>query len=449
MKPLDLLYVRPTAFDIDIEMTQCRDEGKDTTSLEEQAEKLKGLNLAEDSNILLVEKFYDAAAKLPTVSGYQYQEPSDLESIQLLRNCAGNISVCKLDEEQLFEQVYGAWLGRIAGCMLGKPVEGVKDYSKIKKYLEAQGRWPLSDYFSIQADDILRENCGLNYDWKNCSIEGITCGVEDDDTNYTTTGFAIYKSYGPDFTQSDVALFWLLNIPVLHTYTAERVAYRNLLNLITPPISGSYRNPYREWIGAQIRADFWGYICPGDSTRAAEYAWRDASISHVKNGIYGEMWVAAMLAAAYTTDDIETVIRAGLSEIPSTSRLYQSIELVISQYHKGLSYEDAVADLRSKWDESSQHDWCHTISNAMIVAIALLWGAGDFTKTLGYAVMAGFDTDCNGATAGSVLGLMLGASALPNNWIEPLQDTLQTGVAGYYSVKISDLARETVAMMSI
>jgi ADP-ribosylglycohydrolase len=209
-----------------------------------------------------------------------------------------------------------------------------------------------------------------------------------------------------------------------------------------------HRNVFREWIGAQIRGDFFGYVSPAKLEQAADYAWRDACISHVKNGIYGEMWVAAMLASAYVTDDIETIIRAGLSQIPARSRLTESIEGVIDQYHRKLSYEEVIDDLHSKWNEGFQHDWCHTISNAMIVSIALLWGEKDFTRTLGYAVMPGFDTDCNGATSGSILGLVLGAKALPEKWVKPLNDTLDTGIAGRHRVKISDLARETIELMA-
>src|SRR5438045_415981 len=139
---------------------------------------------------------------------------------------------------------------------------------------------------------------------------------EDDDLNYTVCGLAIVEKYGREFTPENVAEFWLQNLPLLHTCTAERVAYKNFTNNIMPPDSAIHRNPYREWIGAQIRADFWGYINPGDPQAAAEMASRDACVSHVKNGVSGEMWVAAMVAAAFTTDDINEIIEAGLAQIP-------------------------------------------------------------------------------------------------------------------------------------
>jgi len=142
-----------------------------------------------------------------------------------------------------------------------------------------------------------------------------------------------------------------------------------------------------------------------------------------------------------------TVIRAGLAEIPSTSRLTERLEGVLALHAAGKSYDEAIARVRERWDENRGHDWCHTISNAELVAIALLWGAKDFEQTICLAVMPGFDTDCNGATAGSVLGLMLGADALPAKWIAPLNDTLLTGVAGFHKVSLSQMADETVALI--
>jgi len=78
---------------------------------------------------------------------------------------------------------------------------------------------------------------------------------EDDDTNYTLLALKLVEQYGRDFTPDDVAESWLMNLPLLHVCTAERVAYINLAQSLYPPQSASYRNPYREWIGAQIRGD--------------------------------------------------------------------------------------------------------------------------------------------------------------------------------------------------
>ena len=268
--------------------------------------------------------------------------------------------------------------------------------------------------------------------------------VEDDDTNYTVTGFGIVKRGGRDFTPADVGSYWLQEIPILHTCTAERTSYRSLCMGIPPPASASYRNPFREWIGAQIRADYFGYANPGNPARAAEWAWRDACISHVGNGIYGEMWVAAMLAAAYVEKDMVRIIRAGLAQIPAKSRLREDVEMVLNLYETGIRYEDAVEFVHAQWKEASFHDWCHTNSNAQIVAIGLLYGGDDFGLAIARAVMPGFDTDCNGATVGSIWGVRYGVNALPSLWTRPIKNRLRTGVAGYHDVAIDKLANEMV-----
>src|SRR5205823_6635998 len=131
--------------------------------------------------------------------------------------------------------------------------------------------------------------------------------------------------YGPDFTAAHVGHAWQMKLPYLLVYTAERVAYRNLVDGLTPPETASYRNPYREWIGAQIRADLRGWACPGAPERAAELAFRDAALSHVKNGIYGEMFFAAAIAAAFATESVEKALDVGLSEIPANCRFAEAI----------------------------------------------------------------------------------------------------------------------------
>ncbi|HLJ56573.1 MAG TPA: ADP-ribosylglycohydrolase family protein, partial [Chthonomonadaceae bacterium] len=431
------------------ERRQCEEEGRDLASVTAEFERVLALDLSDPASQSAAESLLDATVRLPLRAGFAFDEPSDLEAIRAARpSDRPALPALALSEPELADRLYGAWAGRCCGCLLGKPVEGWRR-DRMWGYLKDLGRWPLSDYFRY---DAATPEAREKYQMRDASAGGtfvdlVDAMPEDDDTNYTTTGLAILKRYGPAFTPADVATFWLNNIPILRTCTAERVAYRNLCLLVPPPASAAHRNPYREWIGAQIRADFWGYAAPGNPELAAEFAWRDASISHVKNGIYGEMWAAAMTAAAFVTPDIPTIIRAGLAEIPAKSRLADAIESVLEWHELEIDYDTASYRVHEMWKEDRAHDWCHTISNAMIVAIGLLWGERDYGKSICRAVQTCFDTDCNGATVGSILGILHGRAALPARWIDPIHDTLHTGVAGYHTVKLADLARETAEIV--
>jgi len=442
--------------DLQIERSECLDEGKDLSALESEFAALDVPELVESP--ALQERavaLLDRTALLPVRGDYLFVEPSRPEDIRRQRGESVAMPGTALGEAAILDKVHGAWTGRCCGCMLGKPVEG-RLRIEIEKYLRSQGRWPLDGYFSNRADEALRAELRLPPREAPLWAETMTRMVEDDDLNYTVVGLALTKRHGRDLLPAQVLDFWLHHIPYFHTYTAERAAYASAIAGVPAPdaagdvpgpfSTATWRNPYREWIGAQIRADFFGYCHPGRPDRAAATAWRDAAASHVKNGIYGEMWVAAMLAAAWVSDDIDMVIRAGLAQVPRRSRLVRDLEQVLAWRREGRSHEDVVAAIHETWDENFRHHWCHTNSNAQIVAAALLWGEHDFGRTLCLAVGPGFDTDCNGATAGSVLGLMLGRRALPPQWTEPLRDTLATGVAGYYDVKLIDVARQTVEL---
>ncbi len=441
------LYVSHT--DVQTELRQGREEGKPIDELSAAVERLLTLPLDDPEGHPQAQReaemFLDRAAALPIEAAYRFYEPSDLAGIRAERP-ESRPSLPELDTapEVLLDQVYGAWRGRVCGCLLGKPVEGWKR-PRMWGYLRDTGRFPLDGYFSLDAPEpVLR-----TYDVRpeRCFIETVSAMPEDDDTNYTTTGLAITARHGRGFTPEHVAAFWMQEIPILHTCTAERVAYRNFTLGISPPNSAVHRNPYREWIGAQIRADFWGYLAAGNPELAAEYAWRDACISHVKNGIYGEMWAAAMIAAAFVSRDIRIILEAGLGQIPRRCRLAEGVRRVMSDHDLGVDYNAAVENIHARWDENRAHDWCHTISNAEIVALGLLYGKGEFGATLTRAVQPCFDTDCNGATVGSIIGIIQGAAAIPVAWHAPFQDTLLTGVAGYHRVGLRALAEETCRMI--
>lgn len=435
------LYIRDD--DIRVERKQCEDEGKNVSPLSEAFESVLSLDLEKFENQPKAMELLDKTTELPIRTDYPYKEPSDLEGIRCEAAGVEKVSLptLTLGKDALFDKVYGAWLGRVCGCLLGKPVEGWEHHRQWGM-LKDSGRYPLSDYFSINIPKEIIEKYNVNKEAP--FIENVRCMPVDDDTNYTVIGLEIMKKHGADFTPCDIATYWMGNIPINQTATAERLAYRNLSLLIPPPQSATFRNPYREWIGAQIRADFFGYACPGNPSRAAALAWRDASISHIKNGIYGEMWAAAMIAAAFVTNDIPTIIKAGLSQIPERCRLAEYINKVFKWREDDLPYEKTLERIHRLWDEKFSHDLVHVISNAMIVAIGLLWGENDFEKTLCRAVQAAFDTDCNGATVGSIIGAILGSKNIPQKWTAPLNDTLKTSLSERGEVKISQLARETI-----
>jgi ADP-ribosylglycohydrolase len=429
--------------DLQTERLQCLQEGKNLTHLEAEFKRVEGLNLEDQKNQSVAQELIDKTILQPIRDDYTHIEPSGLDEIHAVRP-KREPKEFNLLKTGLFDKIYGAWLGRVTGCLLGKPVETWRS-PRLWGYLKDTGQYPLREYISVEASDEILRKYDVNRE--GCFIENVDHMPEDDDTNYTTINLAVMKKHGRSFTPLNVANLWLQEMSILHTFTAERVAYRNLCLLIPPPASATHRNPYREWIGAQIRADFWGYSAPGNPELAAEYAWRDACVSHVKNGIYGEMWAAAMIATAFSTDNIFEIIESGLAQIPDSSRLSEEVRDMMNWRKEGIAYDDAVKRIHTIWDENKAHDWCHTISNARIVALGLLWGDGDFWESITKAVQPGFDTDCNGATVGSIMGIITGASNIPKKWIAPFKDTLETGVSGYHRVKIKAMAEETLNLI--
>jgi ADP-ribosylglycohydrolase len=418
------------------EITQRQEEGYDTAAAVDTLSRLA------DSDASGLESLELQLAGLKLAPEIEAREPSDLAGIQALRPQASHRYDLSFGEDELLDWITGAWFGRAAGCLLGKPCEGWQ-HDAIRSYLEAAEIYPLDDYFPL----VLPDRAGLGKRVPANWLRGqVSLAPRDDDTDYTILGLHLLEDYGPSFTTRQVADEWLRHLPYMQVYTAERVAYANLVDGLEPPATALYRNPYREWIGAQIRADAFGYVNPGNPEAAAAMAYRDAALSHVKNGIYGEMWVAACLAAAFVEADPEAIILAGLAEIPSNCRLAQALRQTVAWCNEDPDWE-------TTWQKVNQHyghyHTVHTINNACAVALALLHGSLDFGDSITIAVMCGWDTDCNGATVGSILGAVLGLSQLPEEWILPLNDTIESAVQGFSRCTISSLAERTLAQAKV
>ncbi len=433
--------------DLFIEFEQCLGEGREVESYRATVEaicKMDGDALFR--NEAWIEEVGASMASAPIRADWKYVEPSDLPGIFAEAPAEKPVIGEVPADDVLMNKLSGAWIGRIAGCLLGKPVEGWRT-NVMYPVLKATDNYPMNRYIcQKEFSDELVQQYGLNR--HACFADNVgDASPVDDDTNYTTFAMKLVENYGKNFTPSDVMEGWMRWIPILATCTAERAAYRNGAMGLLPPETATYKNPYREWIGAQIRGDFFGYVNPGDPETAADMAFRDASISHVKNGIYGEMYIAAMIAAAAVCDDIRTVIETGLAYIPAKSRLTEDVRYVIGLYDAGTSALDMIDAIHKKYNEHSAHDWCSTIANAMIVTMALLCGERDFGTSICLAVQAAFDTDCNGATVGSILGIMLGEEGIDPYWYEVFHKAVYTSIEGYNRVDVDFLAKRTMELI--
>ncbi|MGW4496214.1 ADP-ribosylglycohydrolase family protein [Streptomyces sp. NPDC004376] len=337
-----------------------------------------------------------------------------------------------------------AWLGRAAGCLLGKPVEKLP-LDGIRALAEAAGNRPLTTWFTakgVPAELLAR------HPWNRRSAgtslaENIDGMPEDDDLNYPLLGLLLLRRHGRAFTTEQVAALWLDELPPGRTFTAERVAFRNLLDGIEPPRTARYRNPFREWIGALIRADIHGWTHPGDPAAAAEQAYRDAVLTHTANGVYAAVFTAAVLAAAATgTHDVHACLRTGRTVVPDRSRLAGALDHAVQLAHEHDDFDDVVDQLHARYDAT--HHWVHALPNTALIAAALTHADGDFSGSICRAVSGGWDTDSNGATAGSIAGLLAGSpEALPERWRAPLKNRLATSVADFDGTGFDTLAHLT------
>ncbi|WP_369270416.1 ADP-ribosylglycohydrolase family protein [Streptomyces sp. R11] len=339
-----------------------------------------------------------------------------------------------------------AWLGRAVGCLLGKPVEKLP-LEAIRQLAASTGNWPLSTYFTARGvpEDLLTAHPWNRRSATTSLAENIDGMPEDDDLNYPLLNLLLLQRHGKTFTTTDVARLWLDELPPGRTFTAERIAHRNLLLGIEPPQTARHRNPFREWIGALIRADVHGWTNPGDPAAAAEQAHRDATLTHTANGVYAAMFTAAVIAQAATATgarDIHACLRTGLTVIPPSSRLAEAIHRAVrlARTHEG--FDTVVDELHAA--HAHTHHWVHAIPNTALIAAALTHADGDFTGSICRAVSGGWDTDSNGATAGSIAALLAGTpTALPDRWTAPLKNRLATSVADFNGTGFDTLARLT------
>lgn len=430
---------------------QARDEGRNVMHLKDVCREIQSRFYSDDRQDTLND--FDVACALerelreaPIAETYEYVEPSDYGEI-LKERPEKDRTTCSVSDETAKKHILGGWTGRIVGCLLGKPLEFWK-CKPLNEMLKATDNYPVSRYVSskdfnpelIKKYNIKTGSPLRTQPWID-EIDGYA--PADDDTNYTILNLRLMEVFGYDFDPGDVLYAWINWVPAGICCTAERVAYKNVLAGLSAPATATFQNPYREWVGAQIRAEVFGWVNPGDTVAAAEAAFRDASVSHTRNGIYGEMFTAAMIAAAMHCTDVRAIIEAGLAEIPQNSRLAKAVRSVLAEYDSGMTLEQSIEKLHSLHDENNIFEWCHIIPNEKIVVLSLLHSEGDFTRAIGNCVQFAFDTDSNAAVVGAVMGTLLGSEGIDEKWTAPICGLVGSTVLDEHMNRIEDLAERT------
>ena len=313
-------------------------------------------------------------------------------------------------KEDYIEQIYAGWLGKIIGIRLGAPVEGWT-YQKIRDiYGELRG-YPVS-YKNFAADD---DSNGPLFYLRALEDSGKGTGLEPQDVGNALLNYAPYEH----------GFFWWGG----YGNSTEHTAYLNLYHGIPAPQSGSIRqngSTVAEQIGGQIFIDTWGLVCPGEPDRAALFAKNAASVTHDGNGVYGGIFVAVCESYAFVEKDIRKVIEKGLSYIPSDCEYSRAVRDIMAFYdRRPQDWRECFDYIHDNWGYDRYPGNCHIIPNICVMILGLLYGQGDFSRTLLITTMCGWDTDCNAGNVGALMGVICGLDGIDyDTWRRPINDFL-------------------------
>jgi ADP-ribosylglycohydrolase len=317
------------------------------------------------------------------------------------------MSTVKLDYQDYYSKVLGGWLGKFIGGTIGGPVEGQKEVHRFEYYSETP-----------------------------------TIALENDENDFQLTWLHALQTRGLYLTSNDLIEEWLQHL--VYPYCEYGYAVKNFRRGIMPPVSGWFNNRYfKECMGCPVRSEIWGFVCPGNPKLAAEYAWMDATLDHAEASVWAEVFLAAIDSMVFFESDIRKLLQIGLDAVPSDSQFAQCINDAIRWHDEGHGWLEARRFLLDKYGSP---DFTSALQNLGITALALIYGGGDFEKTMLIAANCGYDSDCTCATAGAIVGAVLGADGIPSKWKDPLNDRFKPGgdlVGLERENRLSTLAEET------
>ena len=312
----------------------------------------------------------------------------------------------RLDLNTYRDKVMGCWMGKNIGGTLGAPFEGRRRIYDLTGYAQEVNQNPPPN------DDL-----DLQLVWLNA-----------------------VEKYGRRVDARILGEYWMsFIIPDWAEYGAAKA---NMRMGLVPPLAGHVGNPFKDSCGSFIRSEIWACLAPGLPEIAARYAYEDAIVDHSGEGVYGEVFWAALQSAAFVESDKWKLIDIGLSYIPENCGIARGVKIAIDAYRSGADWKEArkivmngvpgtfgvlgqpIVDMET--DIAVGEPGWDAPSNIGITILGWLYGEDDFGLSLCTAVNCGEDTDCTGATLGATLGIILGRQALPEEWTAPLGDAINT-----------------------
>lgn len=401
---------------------------------------------------------YDALIELsqlvkaaPLRADWPYEEPDDLEGI--LRACCPDRRIgviCTLSDEEIERRVRSAFLTSVCGCVLGKPLEippygGLQD---IRLAAEETGEWPLRDYVS---EEMLTAWGRRNPCWTETTKGHVDHVASDDDITYSIIGMMLLEKKGTAFTHEDMRQIWIENLPIYLCWGPERtILLQAGLASLAPDLSCDMEdwvtrfNPGQELCGAMIRADAYGYACPGNPDLASRLAFRDASFTHRKTGVYSAMFIAAAIAMAFVAKDWRKIVTTALQYIPQRSRFHEQASHCLHLVDAAQTFEEGYAAVHEKYGSFTAGQIVQEIGTVMNT----LKFAKDAQDGIGMQVAQGNDTDSFACSCGSILGAFY-AKGLPEHWYAQFNDTLQTTMGNFHETSLSAVVKRMQVLYKI
>ncbi|MEK3912646.1 ADP-ribosylglycohydrolase family protein [Paenibacillus sp. FSL H7-0331] len=290
----------------------------------------------------------------------------------------------RLNETDYYRKIYGGWLGKNIGGTLGYPVEGKMELLDLTYYSElSEGPLP------------------------------------NDDLDLQIVWLHALEQYGARLTSVELGQEWMEH--VFFPFDEYGYALANLRRGLVPPIAGWFNNPFTNCMGSPIRSEIWAMIAPGCPGVAAYYAYQDAIVDHAGGeGVYGEMFFAAIESAAFFENDRDRLINIGLTYMPVDCRTALAVKDLLVWHKEGKTWVEA-RELILK--HHGNPNFTDAPQNIAFTILGWLYGE-DFEDAILKAVNCGYDTDCTGATLGAILGIILGPENLPERWLKPVGDRI-------------------------